>query len=105
MKASPLLRAWTQRLAARGVIFRTRWRWTGWHGADARFETPDGPVRLRAGATVLALGGGSWARLGSTAPGCRSSLPKAWLSRRSGPLTAASVWRGRQRWHGISVHR
>ncbi len=65
MKASPLLRAWTQRLAARGVTFRTRWRWTGWDGADARFETPDGPLRLRAGATVLALGGGSWARLGS----------------------------------------
>ena len=65
MKASPLLRAWTRRLAVAGVVPRTRWRWTGWDGADACFATPGGPWRVRAGATVLALGGGSWARLGS----------------------------------------
>lgn len=65
MKASPLLRAWAARLAAAGVEIRTRWRWTGWDGAAAVFATPGGAVRLTPGATVLALGGGSWARLGS----------------------------------------
>ena len=65
MKASPLLRAWAARLAAAGAEVRTRWRWTGWDGAAAVFATPGGEVRLTPGATVLALGGGSWARLGS----------------------------------------
>ena len=65
MKASPLLRAWLGRLAASRVTLRTRWRWTGDDGAAATFETPDGPRRIRARATVLALGGASWARLGS----------------------------------------
>lgn len=120
MKASPLLRAWAARLAASGVEFRTRWRWTGWddaggvlpvhgpgggvsangaggvlpaHGAGgalpsnggaaafpasaaAVFATPEGAVRLTPGVTVLALGGASWARLGSDG---------AW-----GPLLAAT---------------
>ncbi len=65
MKASPLLRAWRDRLDAAGVAFRTRWRWQGFEGDAARFDTPDGPRRVRPRATVLALGGGSWARLGS----------------------------------------
>ncbi|MDE4275194.1 TIGR03862 family flavoprotein [Phaeobacter gallaeciensis] len=65
MKASPLLRAWLARLEELGVARRTRWRWTGWEGNCLSFETPEGMVRLRAGATVLALGGASWARLGS----------------------------------------
>ena len=65
MKASPLLRAWTARLNAQGVEFRTRWRWTDWDGADATFDTPDGPERILARVTVLALGGASWSRLGS----------------------------------------
>jgi uncharacterized flavoprotein (TIGR03862 family) len=65
MKASPLLRAWLARLAGKGVRLRTRWRWEGWEGPAARFATPEGPRRVRAGATVLALGGASWARLGS----------------------------------------
>ncbi|MGJ8611703.1 MAG: TIGR03862 family flavoprotein, partial [Octadecabacter sp.] len=65
MKASPLLRAWIARLTSQGVDFRTRWRWTGWDGADATFDTPDGPEAINAGVTVLALGGASWARLGS----------------------------------------
>ncbi len=65
MKASPLLRAWTRRLEASGVQVRTRWRWQGWADGAARFATPDGPRLLAPGATVLALGGGSWARLGS----------------------------------------
>ncbi len=67
MKASPLLRAWLARLAALGpgFVYRTRWRWTGWDGDAATFETPDGPARLAPNVTVLALGGASWARLGS----------------------------------------
>ncbi|NDR58548.1 TIGR03862 family flavoprotein [Aliiruegeria sabulilitoris] len=65
MKASPLLRAWLRRLGEKGVALRTRWRWTGWDGAECRFDTPDGPQGVRADATVLAFGGASWARLGS----------------------------------------
>lgn len=62
MKASPLLRAWLGRVPAE---LRLRWRWVGWDGETALFDTPSGPVRLIAGVTVLALGGASWARLGS----------------------------------------
>ncbi|UWQ62427.1 TIGR03862 family flavoprotein [Leisingera caerulea] len=65
MKASPLLRAWLARLDGYGAQIRTRWRWTGWEGAALAFETPEGPQRIGAGAVVLALGGASWARLGS----------------------------------------
>ena len=65
MKASPLLRAWAGELSARGVALRTRWRWCGWDAGAARFDTPDGPRLVRPAATVLALGGASWARLGS----------------------------------------
>jgi uncharacterized flavoprotein (TIGR03862 family) len=66
MKASPLLRAWLARLAGRGVRFHPRHRWTGWDEAGAlRFETPAGPVTASPAATVLALGGASWPRLGS----------------------------------------
>ncbi|MEL6680299.1 MAG: TIGR03862 family flavoprotein, partial [Pseudomonadota bacterium] len=65
MKGSPLLRAWLARLAARGVETRTRWRWLGWEGDGHRFETPAGPRILAPKATVFALGGASWARLGA----------------------------------------
>ncbi|NBT32071.1 MAG: TIGR03862 family flavoprotein [Rhodobacteraceae bacterium] len=65
MKASPLLRAWLARLAAQGVQFRHRWRWTGFGPQGAEFATPDGPATLAARATILALGGASWRRLGS----------------------------------------
>lgn len=65
MKASPLLRAWLGHLAALGVTLRTRWRWTGFDGAGLVFATPEGAVRLKPRVTVLALGGASWARLGS----------------------------------------
>jgi hypothetical protein len=65
-KASPLLRAWLRRLDSHGVQLRLRHRWTGWDGAGhLSFETPDGPVVVDARATVLALGGASWPRLGS----------------------------------------
>ncbi|MDO5368803.1 TIGR03862 family flavoprotein [Paracoccus sp. (in: a-proteobacteria)] len=66
MKASPLLRAWLARLNGRDVTLRTRWRWTGFRGGLA-FDTPEGPRTIRAGVTVLALGGASWPRLGSDA--------------------------------------
>lgn len=66
MKASPLLRAWVRRLTEKGVTFHTRHRWSGWTDDGAlRFETPDGNVTFRADATVLALGGTSWPRLGA----------------------------------------
>jgi uncharacterized flavoprotein (TIGR03862 family) len=65
MKASPLLRAWLARLNALGVVFNTRWRWTGWKDAQLSFDTTDGPQTLKSDATVLALGGASWQRLGS----------------------------------------
>jgi len=65
MKASPLLRAWLARLDETGVQLQSRWRWLGWDGDAALFDTPDGPQRVTAGVCVLALGGASWARLGS----------------------------------------
>jgi uncharacterized flavoprotein (TIGR03862 family) len=65
MKASPLLRAWLSQLEAQGLSWKTRWRWTGWQGATLRFDTPEGVQKIRARSTVLALGGASWARLGS----------------------------------------
>lgn len=67
MKASPLLRAWLRRLESLGVELRTRWRWTGFDGDALRFDTPDGVQVLAPRVTVLALGGASWARLGSDA--------------------------------------
>lgn len=67
MKASPLLRAWLRRLEGMGVELRTRWRWTGFEGDALRFDTPEGVQSVTAKVTVLALGGASWARLGSDA--------------------------------------
>ena len=66
MKAAPLLRAWLQRLRQAGVKFSMRHRWLGWAEDGAlKFATPAGELRVEADAVVLALGGGSWARLGS----------------------------------------
>ena len=72
MKAAPLLRAWLQRLrhpagGGPAVRFHMRHRWLGWtpDGGALRFEAPTGEQVIRARAVVLALGGGSWARLGS----------------------------------------
>ncbi|QHO76215.1 aminoacetone oxidase family FAD-binding enzyme [Bradyrhizobium sp. CCBAU 051011] len=65
-KASPLLRAWLRRLDSQGVKLVLRHRWTGWdERGSLRFEAPDGARAVEAGATVLALGGASWPRLGS----------------------------------------
>ena len=66
LKASPLLRAWIARLEGRGVALNLRSTWTGWTATgDLAFDTPDGPRVVRPRATILALGGASWARLGS----------------------------------------
>ena len=65
MKASPLLRAWLVRLADLGVSILTRWRWLGWDSGALSFDTPEGPQSRHPDVTVLALGGASWARLGS----------------------------------------
>jgi uncharacterized flavoprotein (TIGR03862 family) len=65
-KASPLLRAWLRRLDAAGVRFAFRQRWTGWDEAGRLlFQTVEGASTVEAKATVLALGGASWPRLGS----------------------------------------
>jgi uncharacterized flavoprotein (TIGR03862 family) len=66
MKAAPLLRAWLHALRGQGVRFHSRHRWTGWSANGALcFDTPAGRVEVETQATVLALGGASWARLGS----------------------------------------
>jgi len=66
MKAAPLLRAWMHRLRGQGVQFLMRHRWLGWNAERAlRFETPKGETTSTPDATILALGGGSWAKLGS----------------------------------------
>lgn len=71
MKAAPLLRAWLHRLRAAGARIHVRHRWTGWNNVDGlhdgmlRFATPQGKHIAHPDCTVLALGGGSWARLGS----------------------------------------
>jgi uncharacterized flavoprotein (TIGR03862 family) len=65
-KASPLLRAWLRRLDSQGVQFVFRHRWIDWdEQGRLRFQTPDGERMVEARATVLALGGASWPRLGS----------------------------------------
>ena len=65
MKASPLLRAWLARLDGLDVTRHMRWRWTGWDDTALTFDTPDGTQTEHSDVTVLALGGASWARLGS----------------------------------------
>lgn len=65
MKAAPLLRAWLQRLRKAGVSFHMRHRWTGWRAGALVFATPQGELLAEADALILALGGASWARLGS----------------------------------------
>lgn len=112
MKAAPLLRAWMHRLRALGVRFHMRHRWTGWVGSDLAFEVPNdssskGQVLVRSAATVLALGGASWPRLGS------DGAWQAWLQARGvalSPLQPANcgfdVWgRNGQGWTPHFVSR
>lgn len=66
MKAAPLLRAWLKRLRDAGVVIHTRHRWLGWNAdGSLRIRHPEGERAVEADATLLALGGGSWSRLGS----------------------------------------
>ncbi len=66
MKAAPLLRAWLKRLRESGVVIHTRHRWLGWQAdGSLRVASPEGEKQLNPDAVLLALGGGSWARLGS----------------------------------------
>lgn len=66
MKAAPLLRAWLKRLRDGGVVIHTRHRWLGWDASGAlRIASPEGEISVNPDATLLALGGGSWSRLGS----------------------------------------
>ena len=82
MKAAPLLRAWLHRLRLGGVNIHVRHRWRGWteQGRGLRFSTPQGELAVHADALVLALGGGSWARLGSDG----AWVP--WLAQRHIPI-------------------
>jgi uncharacterized flavoprotein (TIGR03862 family) len=75
LKAAPLLRAWLAHLRhpshGAPVQFHMRHRWVGWDDQNKLlFNTPQGEVRVKARAAVLALGGGSWARLGSDGAWC-----------------------------------
>jgi uncharacterized flavoprotein (TIGR03862 family) len=65
MKASPLLRAWLKRLQDGGVKFHTHHNWKGWQDDSLIFDSPEGEIKIKPGATVLALGGASWPKLGS----------------------------------------
>jgi len=63
---APLLRAWLKRLRDSGVVIHTRHRWLGWNSdGSLKVSSPDGETALKPDATLLALGGGSWSRLGS----------------------------------------
>ncbi|MGR3493232.1 MAG: TIGR03862 family flavoprotein [Shimia sp.] len=76
MKASPLLRAWIVRLTQAGVDLRTRWLWQGLAEGGHHFDTPEGAVTVAPKATVLAMGGASWRRLGSD--GAWSDIVASW---------------------------
>lgn len=67
MKAAPLLRAWLARLKQQGVSFFYRHQWLGWHHDALLFQTEQGQKSVKSPAVILAVGGGSWARLGSDA--------------------------------------
>jgi uncharacterized flavoprotein (TIGR03862 family) len=76
MKAAPLLRAWLARLRGAGVQFHMRHKWIGWNDQNDKsdksdphelgFDSPDGAVNVTSDAVILALGGASWPKLGST---------------------------------------
>ena len=77
MKAAPLLRAWLHRLKQSGLLLFTRHTWQGWDSAgNLLLQGPNGPVRPSSSVVVLALGGASWARLGS------NGLWQPWLADR-----------------------
>lgn len=82
MKAAPLLRAWLKRLRDGGVTIHTRHRWMGWGARGGLLVEHNGTRQeIHPAATVLALGGASWARLGSDG----AWLP--WLAGRDVPVS------------------
>jgi uncharacterized flavoprotein (TIGR03862 family) len=109
-KASPLLRAWLRRLGAAGVNLALRHRWVGW---DARgrllLDGPQGSVTVEADATVLALGGASWPRLGSdgdwVAPLARAGVAVAPLRPANCGFVVAWSDVFRDRFHGQPLKR
>ncbi|PVZ15724.1 MULTISPECIES: TIGR03862 family flavoprotein [unclassified Pseudomonas] len=83
MKAAPLLRAWVARLREQGVQIHTRHRWRGWdEQGRLMLDSPLGELRLIPPATLLALGGASWPRLGS------DGAWQPWLAQRGVPVAA-----------------
>jgi hypothetical protein len=108
MKASPLLRAWLARLQDLDVRFHLRHRWLGWdEQGDLRFDYPDGERRVRPAVTLLALGGASWPRTGSTADWVpvlkRAGVPVAPLRPANGGFLV--VWSDffRERFAGVPL--
>jgi uncharacterized flavoprotein (TIGR03862 family) len=109
-KASPLLRAWLRRLGAAGVDLALRHHWVGWdeHGG-LRLDGPQGNVTVDADATVLALGGASWPRLGSdggwVAPLARAGITIAplWPANCGFVVAWSAVFR--DRFHGQPLKR
>ncbi len=78
-KASPLLRTWLRRLGAGGATLRLRHHWSGWTDTGhLAFQTPDGPVTVAADATILALGGASWPRLGADGGWAPALAARGW---------------------------
>ncbi|MGV8919034.1 MAG: TIGR03862 family flavoprotein [Pseudomonas sp.] len=83
MKAAPLLRAWLKRLRDAGVVIHTRHRWLGWNSeGDLHVAHASGETTLKPDAVLLALGGASWARLGS------DGAWRPWLEQRGVAVTA-----------------
>ena len=76
MKAAPLLRSWLNYLQRLGLRLHTRHRWLGWQKNQLLFQTPNGETQCQASVLLLALGGGSWKKLGS------DGLWQPWLSQR-----------------------
>lgn len=107
MKAAPLLRAWLARLRRQGVRFHVRHRFLGWDGADLAFATPAGVLHVCSRASVLALGGGSWARLGSDgawmAPLAARGIPLAPLASANCGFECAWSAHFRERFAGSPV--
>jgi len=65
-KAAPLLRAWLHKLKAKNTQFKMKHKWLGWSEDTWQFQTPEGIKEYKFDGVVLALGGASWPRLGST---------------------------------------
>jgi len=109
-KASPLLRAWLRRLGAAGVGLALRHHWVGWdERGGPRLEGPQGNVTVETDATVLALGGASWPRLGSdggwVAPLARAGIAIAPLRPANCGFVVAWSEVFRERFHGQPLKR